>query len=88
MAIAYPDAVLDSMDSRYSKLQPVVPGDVCCHCFKDCDEDGFTSAMESSTCYAHRINGHPICARASCYRAKWEEFCGRRSGCGCLLKKR
>jgi hypothetical protein len=86
VALDYPDNVLGSMASRYSALQPIEAGDVCCSCGKDCDDEGFSQPLGTATHYAHRIHGHPICGRLSCYQAKWDEYKNRRSGCGCGLR--
>jgi hypothetical protein len=81
--LAYPERHLESMASQYSALQPIEPGDVCCSCQNDCDGEGFSQSLGSATAYAHRIFGHPICARLGCYQAKWDEYKNQRSGCHC-----
>jgi hypothetical protein len=86
MAFTYPDRVLDSMESRYSVLQPIQPGDVCCSCGRDCDGEGFAHTLGTALSYAYRVFGHPICGRLSCYQARWDEFKNQRSGCGCGLR--
>lgn len=81
--ILYSDRQLRSFANRYSRLQPIEPGDLCCHCGKDCDGEGFATGHST----AFRIFGHPFCARFSCYGPRWDEFNGRRSGCNCGLRK-
>jgi hypothetical protein len=77
--IMYAEKHLASMSHKLSKLKPVEPGDTCCNCGGDCDGEGFAIG----DFHALRINGHPICARASCYGAHLSEFAGRRDGCRC-----
>lgn len=77
--ILYSEAALRSFDSPHTRLRAVEPGDRCCHCGQDCDGEGFACGNWT----AYRVNGHPICARSTCYTAKWDEFAGRREGCHC-----
>jgi hypothetical protein len=81
--ILYSEKQLQSYAGRYSRLKPIQPGDLCCHCGLDCDGDGFARY----TWTAARVYGHPICARGSCYGAKWDEFNGQRSECNCGIRK-
>jgi hypothetical protein len=82
--IAYTEKQTASMAGRYSRLKPVEPGDRCCHCQLDCDEEGFASGNAN----AYRINGHPMCSRSTCYFARMSEFAGRRDGCSCGRKRK
>lgn len=83
--ILYSDRQLQNFSHHLSRLKPVEAGDRCCHCGQDCDGEGFAAAGTNAV--AVRVNGHPICARFSCYGAKWDEFNGKRSGCNCGLRK-
>lgn len=82
--IYYSEAELRAMDYPLSRLKPVEPGDLCCHCGGDCDQRGFANGHFK----ALRIRGHPLCARSTCYTAKWDEFNGRREGCRCGRRKK
>jgi len=82
--IIYSEKQAASMALRFSRLKPVEPGDLCCNCRLDCDEEGFANG----TAHAYRINGHPFCARAGCYDARMDEFSGQRGGCACGLKRK
>ena len=75
----YSEKQTASMAQRFSRLKPVVEGDLCCHCRQDCDGEGF--AQGNATAY--RINGHPLCARPACYDARMMEFTGQRGECSC-----
>jgi hypothetical protein len=77
--IVYSEKQTASMAQRFSRLKPVEPGDVCCHCRQDCDGEGFSIANAT----AYRINGHPLCARPKCYDARMSEFSGQRGSCSC-----
>lgn len=82
--IDYTQKQLEIMSLQYSRLKPVEPGDTCCNCGRDCDQEGFAVAGF----HAYRINGHPICGRGgTCYSAAWAEYNGRRSGCRCPRKQ-
>jgi hypothetical protein len=81
--IWYSNFEIASMMHRYSRLKPIEPGDLCCNCRKDCDREGFSVAEFK----AYRINGHPLCARGTCYDTHIAEFCGRRQDCGCGRRK-
>jgi hypothetical protein len=81
--ICYTGKQLTTMGSKFSRLKPVEPGDLCCHCGADCDGEGFASGLQT----AARINGHPICARPSCYIARLSEYGGHRHACKCRLQK-
>lgn len=82
--ISYTDDQLRVMQLHHSRLKPIEPGDLCCHCGKDCDGEGFSIG----TFRAYRINGHPLCGRTSCYDAHREEFVYRRQECRCGRRKR
>jgi len=82
--ILYSEKQLANYSHRLSRLKPVEPGDMCCSCGDDCDGPGFAVGEF----HALRINGHPICARGSCYGAQIAEFSGRRDGCRCGLTKK
>jgi hypothetical protein len=82
--ILYSARQLESYAHPLSRLKAVEPGDLCCSCGRDCDGVGF--ANSSTSAVAVRIHGHPLCARASCYLARWDEFRGGRNGCGCGIR--
>lgn len=83
--IFYSEKELRNMEGSLSRLKPIEPGDLCCHCCQPCDDEhGFSNVNWK----AFRIRGHPICARGSCYGAKWDEFNGRRDGCRCGRRSR
>jgi len=77
--LAYTEKQLASMANRFSRLKPVEPGDLCCNCGESCEGEGFAQVNAN----AYRINGHPLCARAGCYYARFQEFGGGRNGCRC-----
>jgi hypothetical protein len=81
--IVYSDRALRSFTHPNTRLKAIEPGDRCCHCGGDCDGEGFAFM----NWIAYRINGHPLCARSSCYGARWDEFNGKREGCGCGRRK-
>lgn len=80
VGVGYTEYQLESMKSPTSRLTPIQPGDLCCHCGLDCDGAGFSTV---GTFKAYRIRGHPICARPECYDAHMDEFVGRRNSCRC-----
>ena len=82
-ASGYSASQIAGMALRYSRLQPIQPGDLCCHCRQDCDGEGFSYAQFT----AARVRGHPICARATCYDARMDEFTGRRRSCQCGARR-
>jgi hypothetical protein len=77
--IAYTEKQMVAMQHPYSRLRPIEEGDSCCNCGLDCDDAGFVIGNVT----AHRVNGHPLCARLKCQDAQLDEFAGRRSGCRC-----
>ena len=79
----YSEGQLANMAQKWSRLKPIEPGDLCCHCRQDCDGEGFSVAQFT----AARVRGHPMCARPACYDARMDEFVGRRSGCGCGTRR-
>jgi hypothetical protein len=82
--ICYTDDEMLAMQSRYTMLKPIEPGDRCCHCGKDCDDEGFSSGVFR----AYRFRGHPLCARTSCYFVRFDELVGKRHDCKCGTRKR
>jgi len=82
--ISYTEKQLASFAHKFSRLKPIEAGDLCCNCGLDCDGEGFANF---ATFMAYRINGHPICSRPKCTDAAWDEYHGRRSGCGCGLRR-
>lgn len=83
--IHYTDWQLRSYAHRYSRLKPIEPGDLCCHCGLDCDGAGFAPAAIGC---AVRVNGHPLCGRGSCYWSHLDEFSGKRTDCRCGRRKK
>ena len=82
--VSYGAAQLEHMEHPLSRLKPIEPGDTCCNCGQDCDGEGFASGHF----LAHRVNGHPFCARPGCYGPKLNEWEGMREGCRCGLRER